>query len=79
MKHRGIKIYKVKYVLGIDIGKRENSPVKNIYGIGYNYSTGKYPMELEECKTAIDNMILQVMKTCAVNEPEAIKLINNIS
>jgi hypothetical protein len=77
MQYRGVKIKKVQWVKGIDIGKRENSPVKNIMGIGYSYIGGTYPMELQECYESIDRLIKEVMDKCNVSEKEAVKLIND--
>jgi hypothetical protein len=77
MQHRKVKIVKVEWLYGIDIGKREDSPVKPIIKIGYSPIGMSYPMSLKECKECIDQLIVDVMRCVGVPEPDAIKLINN--
>lgn len=76
MKYRGVKIVKVKWLDAIDVGKRENSPVKPIWKDGYAPIGTGYPMSLEDCHASIDNLIGRVMEVCDVDEKQAVKLIN---
>lgn len=76
MKHRGVRIVRVKYLAGIDIGKMEDSPVKAIIGKGYAVIGSNYPSTLEEVKRSIDDLIEKVMECCGVNEEGAVKLLN---
>lgn len=76
MKHRGVKIIRVSLFAGVDIGKREDSPVKPIIKLLYSPIGMKYPMTLAECKESINGLIAQTMKCCNVDETAAVKLIN---
>jgi hypothetical protein len=76
MKYRGVKIVRVKANIGVDIGKRESSPVKPIIFLGYSPVGVGYPMEKQECFQSIDNLINRVMTCCKVTEREAVKLLN---
>jgi len=76
MKYRGVKIEKIKYIIGIDVGKMENSPIKNIYAIGCSPIGVSYPMTIKECHESIDNLIEKCMNNCNVSEKEAVKLLN---
>lgn len=67
MKYRGVKIEKIKYIIGIDM---------NIYAIGYSPIGVGYPMTIEECHKSIDNLIEKCMNNYNVSEKEAVKLLN---
>lgn len=77
-KYRGVRIVAVKYLDAIDIGKREDSPVKPLFKQGYSPIGLNYPMSLEECQKSIDNLIAKVMKTCDVDEARAVELLNEV-
>jgi len=77
MKYRGVKIERVEYNAGVDIGKRESSPVKSIIKKGWSPIGVGYPMGKQECFDCIDRLIINVIEKCNVTEKEAIKLINN--
>lgn len=77
MKHKGVKIERVKWIAGVDIGKRENSPVKSIIKKGWSPIGVNYPMKKQECLDSINCLITNVMQKCSVTEKEAVKLINN--
>jgi hypothetical protein len=76
MKYRGIIIEKIKWLAAIDIGKKENSPVKPVFNTGYSPIGVGYPMELKECYACIDGLIERVIRCCGVKEQEAKRLIN---
>jgi hypothetical protein len=76
MKYRGVEIVRADYVSGIDIGKRENSPVKNIITKAFTPIGVGYPMTLNECHESIDRLIKEVCRCVGVPEPEAVKLLN---
>lgn len=77
-KYRGVRIVTVKWLDAIDIGKREDSPVKPIFKRGYCPIGINYPMSLEECKKSIDNLIARVMELCGVDAIRAAQLLNEV-
>ena len=76
MKHRGVKIVRIPMFVGVDIGKREESPVRAIVERMFSPAGIKYPMSLAECKASIDGLIAQTMHCCGVDERAAINLLN---
>ena len=80
MKYRGVKIGVFEWLYAVDVGKRENSPIKPIYCKGYTPGPiregCRYPNTLTECKQTIDQLIPQIMSCCSVTEKMAVKLIN---
>jgi hypothetical protein len=76
MKHRGVKIVKVKWLDAINIGKTEHSPVKPVFKTGFSVVGGTYPDSLEGCKSSIDGLIQKTMECCTVSEKEAVQLLN---
>jgi len=78
MKHKGIKIVRVEYLDHIDIGKRENSPVKSVFKKGWAPIGVNFPMSKDEAIISAETLIQQVMEKCDVTEKEAVKLINEV-
>jgi len=76
MKHKGVKIVRVEYLDHIDIGKREDSPVKSVFKYGWAPVGINFPMEKNEALKSVETLITQVMEKCYVTEKEAVKLIN---
>lgn len=80
MQYRGVKIVRVPYVVGIDIGRRDNSPVKPIVEHGYSIvgqeRDSLFPDTLEGCHASIDRLIPELMRLCRVSEQEAVNLLN---
>jgi hypothetical protein len=76
MKYRGVKIQQVKWFDSIDIGKREDSPVKAVWKTSYAPLGVNYPMTLEECRKSIDDLIRLTMSCCDIGEHAAVGLLN---
>lgn len=76
-KHRGVKIvyYHCETIAEIK-GKGDNEKYKDKLVYAYSPVGMRYPYTLDEAKACIDRLIDCVMKSCGVNEKQAVKILN---